>query len=116
MLRRVAVCAGVTATIVACAASPWRASRFAICAAPTYSGLVPRPSYVNAASAKLIDELLMSREGGYELSALMELAGLAVATATHDFITKDLKMTSPARRASRFLCCVGRETMEVTVS
>jgi len=41
-------------------------------------------SYINSSVAKAIDETLMSTPG-FSLDQLMELAGLSVATAVHDF-------------------------------
>jgi NAD(P)H-hydrate epimerase len=52
----------------------------------------PKVSYINADTAKTIDELLMGKPG-FTLDQLMELAGLSVATAAHMFFTEDLQKT-----------------------
>ena len=41
--------------------------------------------FVNSATARRLDERLMSKEGGYVIENLMELAGLSVASAVDDF-------------------------------
>jgi NAD(P)H-hydrate epimerase len=41
----------------------------------------PSPRYIDASTAQAIDDHLMGEEGGFELAQLMELAGLACATA-----------------------------------
>ena len=53
--------------------------------------------YLNAENARKIDEDLMGDECRYTLAQLMELAGLAVAQATHDFLERDLQLDRAAR-------------------
>jgi NAD(P)H-hydrate epimerase len=53
----------------------------------------PRVSYIDSATAKKVDELLMAQPG-FSLDQLMELAGLSVASAVHQFFTEDLDKAS----------------------
>mmetsp|Transcript_9921 Transcript_9921/g.17871 ORF Transcript_9921/g.17871 Transcript_9921/m.17871 type:complete len:319 (-) Transcript_9921:62-1018(-) len=55
-------------------------------------------SFIGAEKAQIVDDKLMSQLIGFELSQLMELAGLSVAQAVHDFY-KD------SSRRSIVVCC-----------
>lgn len=50
--------------------------------------------YLNAENALKVDQDLMGETYRYALVQLMELAGLSVAQATHDFIERDLGKSS----------------------
>lgn len=56
-------------------------------------------SYVNAETAKLIDEKLMNQPG-FSIDQLMELAGYSVACATHDFFQSQIRPASEQMKDS----------------
>ena len=62
--------------------------------------------YLNAENALKIDLDLMGNEYKYTLAQLMELAGLSVAQATHDFIEKELNL-SPSQARILTVCGPG---------
>lgn len=53
--------------------------------------------YLSAEDAFKLDQDLMGPDYGYSVDQLMELAGLSVAQAVHDFISTDLSGKSPRR-------------------
>jgi hydroxyethylthiazole kinase-like uncharacterized protein yjeF len=55
-------------------------------------------SYINSSAAKAIDEMLMTVPG-FSIDQLMELAGLSVACATHEFVASNVR-SKPATASS----------------
>lgn len=54
-----------------------------------------RVSYIDAATAQRVDDLLMT-DPGFSINQLMELAGFAVATAVHDFMETSENSGAPS--------------------
>lgn len=79
-------------------------------AAPSSRSTPPPPSfsYITSDKAKMIDAHLMDQnKGGFSLDQLMELAGLAVCHAAHDYITTELPPSANARPRILVLCGPG---------
>lgn len=55
--------------------------------------VVRRPMFIDSLTAKRLDEDLMG-ENGFSSNQLMELAGLSVASATHDFFHRHMPVDS----------------------